>query len=916
MKSIRFLLIVTILGFSNIAASQPGSLDQSFGSHGKVVENHGFSNIENNATVLQADGKALLLANAVYNGVEKTVILRYLANGMPDGSFGSNGKVIIFGGDSVKNGGMMIRIQSDGKILVSGTLKQTVYKPFLFRIHANGSTDSSFNGNGRVVFNEPDASTCTGFVVLPNNSTVAVLQYTGKYYAGIDFIFYKLTVNGTPDNSFGPAGKFVLNIPDLEDGQVFKLKALERQTDGKIIIAGDEWTSRCVALRCQANGRLDSTFGTNGLVTFTPNPIDGSSRTCTGMVLQTDGKPVLATYAYSDTGFLYAQVIRLTTNGTVDNSFINLEIGAYNGYRFTGRIALQPDGNIVMAGSRGGLNTDYNFALIRFTNDGGLDLNFCPTFFCFDREFPLTNGHDIATVPCIQADGKILISGMYNNGSHDMIAVTRCSSVGEHDINYGTQGKTITEIGLGADYDLPIATLIQPDQRILNVRAYGAGSSMGVVISRHLQSGSPDSTFGMNGLTALPMIADVKKGEIFRQTNGKLLAAVVLNTLYEGNRAMLIQLNDNGVIDSSFGIYGKVVVPLAPERFMEIDKIAFDTLTGKSYLSYHKPSHSSSPDSFWLSRLHADGSLDNTFNAGRILMKASAKKIVVQPDGKIICGGIDDLFNGSDFFIRRYNTNGTIDATFNNGNLVNTGFYNDPGYEYVLLMLQPDGKMLANDSYSSVSRYNSDGTIDNSFGQNGTIDYSADDPDYAVMQVQPDGKILMAGSSPIEINNEYFTRFLVKRMLGNGSTDSSFGINGQRIFDIRQGVLDTWTNMAIQADGKIITAGTADFIDYYAAEEFGYNFDNRRMKFVMARFNNSGLPSGRYEFTGSGNWNLAGNWLNNTMPPFPLPNGSEIIINPSSGSCILNVPYTVEAGGNIIVKTGKIFEIQGNLTLH
>jgi hypothetical protein len=69
-----------------------------------------------------------------------------------------------------------------------------------------------------------------------------------------------------------------------------------------------------------------------------------------------------------------------------------------------------------------------------------------------------------------------------------------------------------------------------------------------------------------------------------------------------------------------------------------------------------------------------------------------------------------------------------------------------------------------------------------------------------------------------------------------------------------------------------------------------------------------------YTFTGNGNWNVAANWLNNLMPSSPLAAGSEIIINPS-GTCELNIPFTIQPGGKITVKTGKAFNVHGNLSI-
>ena len=70
-----------------------------------------------------------------------------------------------------------------------------------------------------------------------------------------------------------------------------------------------------------------------------------------------------------------------------------------------------------------------------------------------------------------------------------------------------------------------------------------------------------------------------------------------------------------------------------------------------------------------------------------------------------------------------------------------------------------------------------------------------------------------------------------------------------------------------------------------------------------------------YTFIGSGNWNVASNWTNNQVPPSQLPAGSEIIVDPVAGNCILNIPVTIMHGGKISVKAGKSFVVQGNLAI-
>jgi hypothetical protein len=71
-----------------------------------------------------------------------------------------------------------------------------------------------------------------------------------------------------------------------------------------------------------------------------------------------------------------------------------------------------------------------------------------------------------------------------------------------------------------------------------------------------------------------------------------------------------------------------------------------------------------------------------------------------------------------------------------------------------------------------------------------------------------------------------------------------------------------------------------------------------------------------YTFTGNGNWNVAANWSNNTIPPSTLPSGSAIVINHmAGGQCVLNVSQTISTGASITVLTGKNLVVNGGLTI-
>ena len=194
-------------------------------------------------------------------------------------------------------------------------------------------------------------------------------------------------------------------------------------------------------------------------------------------------------------------------------------------------------------------------------------------------------------------------------------------------------------------------------------------------------------------------------------------------------------------------------------------------------------------------RLNSDASIDNTFNIGTAFNNP-VTEVVLQPDGKIIVGGIFSSYNGTPANdIIRLNSDGTVDNTFNSGT----------GIDQIIwaINVQPDGKILVGGFFSQYNgvpyncliRLNSDGSVDNSF----TIGTGFNNTIYDIKR-QVDGKYIIFGS---------FTTFngvtcnRIVRLNNNGSIDNTFntgvGFNGETY----SGLID---------DGKIVVAG--EFFEY------------------------------------------------------------------------------------------------------
>jgi uncharacterized delta-60 repeat protein len=260
-----------------------------------------------------------------------------------------------------------------------------------------------------------------------------------------------------------------------------------------------------------------------------------------------------------------------------------------------------------------------------------------------------------------------------------------------------------------------------------------------------------------------------------------------------------------------------------------------------------------------VARYNADGSLDSGFAGGKVQFDLAgaddvAQAVAVQADGKILVAGYTGNGAERNFVVLRLNADGTLDtAGFNTKGWVSLDYAG--GADVVnAIAVQADGKIVLAGSADrgasttqgdfALARFNSDGTLDSTFGTAGkqTTDFG-NSPDFAeALAIQAsDGKLLVAGHSSAGGNADFaFARynvdgspdpsfgtngkttqdfaggytgastrdFAVVRLMANGAPDAQFGVNGKTQIDFSGGD-DLADSMAVQPDGRIIVAGWA-----------------------------------------------------------------------------------------------------------
>ena len=336
--------------------------------------------------------------------------------------------------------------------------------------------------------------------------------------------------------------------------------------------------------------------------------------------------------------------------------------------------------------------------------------------------------------------------------------------------------------------------------------------------------GTLDTSFGTGGTVTTAFDGEALAGALVLQPDGKLVAAGPSDTS-SGEDFGLVRYNPDGSLDTSFGTDGTVTTAIGP--FAGANALVLQP-DGKLVAVGFSHNGSTSEAEFALARYNPDGSLDTSFGTDGTVTTAigqfaGAIALVLQPDGKLVVAGFTN--NGSlstaDFVLVRYNPDGSLDTSFGTDGTVTTAI----GVA-TALVLQPDGKLVAagfsRNGEFALARYTPDGSLDTSFGTDGTVTTRiGNSNDAYALVLQPDGKLVVAGSSTNERED-----FALVRYNPNGSLDTSFGTDGTVTTAIGS---EAGVNaLVLQPDGKLVAAG------------FTNNGSPSHEEFALVRYNPDG----------------------------------------------------------------------------
>jgi uncharacterized delta-60 repeat protein len=378
--------------------------------------------------------------------------------------------------------------------------------------------------------------------------------------------------------------------------------------------------------------------------------------------------------------------------------------------------AIQNDGKIVAVGDSHDGSFRWSFALMRYNSNGSLD-----TSFGTGGKVQTAVGGGARAV-AIQSDGKIVAAG-YNYDTYEFVLM-RYNSNGSLDTSFGTNGKVQPIIGqIGA----VLAITIQSDGKIVAAGYSYNGIGNDFAITRYNGNGTLDTTFGSGGIvitkTTAYLITGSEATSVNMQADGKIVTA---------GGSYIIRYNSNGSLDTSFGVGGEVLTGSYYEMTSGVAIQADNRIlaAGSAY-------NGSGSYGFALTRYYSDGSPDTTFaGSGRVVTPVTglysfSLSTVVQDSvsGKIVAAGYSQF----ESVITRYNSDGTPDTSFaSGGKIITTGYDYWGGINSSIhhIAVQADGKIVVvGSSYKEngkgdefgLARHNSNGSIDTSFGTNGTV---------------------------------------------------------------------------------------------------------------------------------------------------------------------------------------------------
>jgi len=412
-----------------------------------------------------------------------------------------------------------------------------------------------------------------------------------------------------------------------------------------------------------------------------------------------------------------------------------------------------------------------------------------------------------------------------NPGPPTAFAVVRVGPTGVRDAGFGGgNGFVTTEIDAGL-FDIANAAALQADNKIVTVGTSGLAGQGQIALVRYKPDGSLDTTFGTGGIVKTPIPSVTSNGQaIAIQPDGKIVVAALTYASVSADNTTattgiaLLRYNADGTLDKTgfAAPNGFVTAALGPGTTSDLCSL---TLQGTNFIVA-----GASGNKVFLYRYDTNGVLDTNFGTSGVAttdlgLPALSPFIAIQPaDSKIVLAGGQGSFTTQnqpvDQVVLRYTADGSLDTSFNTTGKVVTDIQLLGNFASALV-IQGDGKILvaghalvdfaADSSQISLVRFNTDGTLDTTFGHTGISLTNLGSFDNALsVALQTDSKIIVSGN----VSQMGFTNTIAIRYNTDGTADPTFGVSGVVVPPIvGPSNISSANAVLVQPDGNIVFAG-------------------------------------------------------------------------------------------------------------
>ncbi|GEP52206.1 hypothetical protein FNO01nite_28780 [Flavobacterium noncentrifugens] len=315
---------------------------------------------------------------------------------------------------------------------------------------------------------------------------------------------------------------------------------------------------------------------------------------------------------------------------------------------------------------------------------------------------------------------------------------------------------------------------------------------LSIAASAFAQPGTIDTTYGINGKVSNNLGGNAGANDSVLQPDGKLVTVGQTYSIAPGSSFLIARYLTDGNLDASFGTNGSVSV-LGGDHCMA-ESVALQADGKIVVVGTALPAQNSNLSSnMMIVRYNTDGTLDNTFDGDGIKIieldySQSLNAVLIQEDGKIIAGGLFTILSNPNMDtpgLIRFNSDGSLDTTFGvDGYVYTAGIYRG---EITDMQFTDNGAIIAVGRTFIISKYliikyDSNGQLINSFGSDGTgfVEVALNQiADLFNCAIGTDGSIYASGGT---FNGTKYNAFMVKYH-SDGTIDPTFANNGTLIKD-------------------------------------------------------------------------------------------------------------------------------------